>query len=101
LSYRWLTDQALARIKMTNVRYADHLRGNYQLNWDYSDFKMNNRKMFPMQHKVTFNTPDKEVKLEMMLNYMGNDEDWETRTTLSGKYRQMPVDDILRRFMSL
>ncbi|SFW10888.1 protein of unknown function [Prevotellaceae bacterium HUN156] len=101
LSYRWLTDQTLARIKMTNVRYADHLRGNYQLNWDYSDFKMNNRKMFPMQHKVTFNTPDKEVKLEMMLNYMGNDEDWETRTTLSGKYRQMPVDDILRRFMSL
>ena len=101
LSYRWLTDKQKARIKMTNVRYADYLRGNYQLNWDYSEFKMNNRKMFPMQHKVTFNTPDKEVKLEMMLNYMGNDEDWEPRTELSGKYRQMPIDDILRRFMSL
>jgi hypothetical protein len=54
-----------------------------------------------MDHKVSFSTPDKEVKLEMILNYIGNDEDWEPRTVLSGKYRQMPVDEILRRFMSL
>ena len=101
LSYRWLTERETARIKMANVLYANHLRGNYQLNWDYDEFKASNRKMFPMKHKVQFNTPDKEVKLEMILNYLGNDEDWEPRTTLSGKYRQMPVDEILRRFMSL
>ena len=101
LSYRWLTERDAARIKMANVLYSNHLRGNYQLNWDYSDFKVSNRKMFPMQHKVTFTTPDKEVKLDMILNYMGSDEDWETRTVLSGKYRQVPVDEILRRFMSL
>jgi len=101
LSYRWLTERETARIKMANVLYNNHLRGNYQLNWDYEEFKVSNRKMFPMKHKVAFNTPDREVKLEMMLNYLGNDEDWEPRTTLSGKYRQMPVDEILRRFMSL
>jgi hypothetical protein len=101
LSYRWLAERETARIKMANVLYANYLRGNYQLNWDYEEFKANNRKMFPMKHKVQFNTPDKEVKFEMSLNYMGNDEDWEPRTTLSGKYRQMPVDEILRRFMSL
>jgi hypothetical protein len=101
LSYRWLTEQETARIKMANVLYNNHLRGNYQLNWDYDDFKVSNRKMFPMKHKVTFSTPDNEIKLEMMLNYLGNDEDWEPRTVLSGKYRQMPVDEILRRFMSL
>lgn len=101
LSYRWLTERETARIKMANVLYANHLRGNYQLNWDYDEFKASNRKMFPMKHKVQFKTPDKEVKFEMILNYLGNDEDWEPRTTLSGKYRQMPVDEILRRFMSL
>ena len=101
LSYRWLTERETARIKMANVLYNNYLRGNYQLNWDYSNFKANNRKMFPMDHKVSFSTPDKEVKLEMKLNYVDNDEDWETRTVLSGKYRQMPVDEILRRFMSL
>ncbi len=101
LSYRWLTDSNNARIKMANVLYADRYRGNYQLNWDYEDFKVNDRKFFPRHHVVRFNSPDHEVKFDMYLNYMGNDEDWETRTSLSGKYRQMPVDDILRRFMSL
>jgi hypothetical protein len=50
---------------------------------------------------VSFSTPDKEVKFDMKLNYIGKDEDWETRTELSGKYRQVSVDEILRRFMSL
>ena len=101
LSYRWLADKSSALVKMANILYKDRYRGNYQLNWDYLDFQLNGRKKFPMDHKVKFTTPDKEVKLEMMLNYMGADEDWETRTEVSGKYRQVTVDEILRRFMSL
>ncbi len=101
LSYRWLADKANTRVKMANVLYNDRFRGNYQLNWDYEEFKPVNRKYFPHLHKVSFTTPDHEVKLEMMLNYVGAEADWETRTVLTGKYRQMPVDEILRRFMSL
>ncbi|MCH5307016.1 MAG: DUF4292 domain-containing protein [Prevotella sp.] len=101
LSYRWLTEGRNARIKMTNIMYSDNIRGDHQLNWDYEDFKPLERKFFPTTHKVTFTMPDKEVKFDMKLSYIGKDEDWETRTQLSGKYRQMPVDDILRRFMSL
>ena len=101
LSYRWLADKGSALVKMANILYKDRYRGNYQLNWDYLDFKQNGRKKFPMDHKVKFTTPDKEVKFEMMLNYLGADEDWETRTEVSGKYRQVSVDEILRRFMAL
>ena len=101
LSYRWLAEKSNAQVKMANILYKDRYRGNYQLNWDYLDFKQNGRKKFPMDHKVKFTTPDKEVKFEMILNYMGADEDWETRTEVSGKYRQVSVDEILRRFMSL
>lgn len=101
LSYRWLADKSNALVKMANILYKDRYRGNYQLNWDYQDFKQNGRKKFPMDHKVKFTTPDKEVKFEMILNYLGADEDWETRTEVSGKYRQVTVDEILRRFMSL
>ena len=101
LSYRWLADKGNALVKMANILYKDRYRGNYQLNWDYLDFKQNGRKKFPMDHKVKFTTPDKEVKFEMMLNYMGADEDWEPRTEVSGKYRQVTVDEILRRFMAL
>ena len=37
----------------------------------------------------------------MTLNYLGNDDEWETRTEISGKYREVTVDEILRRFMAL
>jgi len=101
MSYRWLADNQTGRVVMSNIMYNDHYRGNYQLNWNYEDFKRNDRKFFPMQHNVTFSTPKQTVKFDMTLNYMGADEDWETRTELSGKYRQVQVDEILRRFMSL
>ena len=101
LSYRWLTDRSTAKIMMSNVLYFNKLRGAFQLNWDYEDFKPLNRKYFPTTHKVSFKTPEKEVKLNMQLQKISHDEDWETRTELSGKYRQMPIESILDRFMSL
>ena len=101
LSYRWLAENGTARVKMANIMYNDKFRGNYQLNWDYEDFQVSNRKYFPMDHKISFATPDKEVKLGMVFNYMANEENWETRTEVSSKYRQVTVDEILHRFMSL
>jgi len=101
LSYRWLADRTAAQVKMANIKYSDKYRGDYQLNWDYEDFKRHSSKVFPMTHKVTFNTPKKDIKFDMILNYMGSEDNWETRTTLSGKYRQVEVDEILRRFMAL
>lgn len=101
LSYRWLADNLLARVKMANIMYNDKYRGNYQLNWDYEDFQTFNRKHYPMEHKISFSTPEKEVKLAMVLNYMGSEENWEPRTEVSSKYRQVSVDEILQRFMSL
>ena len=101
LSYRWLADHNSAQVKMANIMYNDRYRGNYQLNWDYVDFKRNDSKLFPMTHKVSFTAPQKEIKFEMMLNSIGNEDNWEPRTTLSGKYRQVEVEEILRRFMAL
>ena len=101
LSYRWLADNATSRVEMANVMYRDKFRGNYQLNWDYENFKANNQKYFPMDHKVSFQTPEQEIKFEMVFNYMGADEEWETRTEVSSKYRQVSIEEILQRFMSL
>ena len=50
---------------------------------------------------VTLTTPKKEVKLGIRLNYLNNDDDWELRTRVSDKYREVEVDEILRRFMAL
>ena len=45
--------------------------------------------------------PEKEVKINMRLNYIGNESDWETRTEVSGRYKEVMIDEILRRFMAL
>lgn len=101
LSYRWLAENGTARVKMSNIMFNDKYRGNYQLNWDYEDFQGFSRKFFPRVHKISFSSPEKEVKMGMTLNYMGSEENWEPRTEVSSKYRQVTVEEILQRFMSL
>ena len=101
MDYSWLASKQTALIRMANVLYKDRFNGNAQLNWDYSDFDLVGKTLFPKKHAITLTTPKKEVKLGMTLNYIGNESEWETRTEVSNKYREVTVDEILRRFMAL
>ena len=55
----------------------------------------------PSDMAVTLTTPKKEVKLGIRLNSLNNDDDWDLRTRVSSKYREVEVDEILHRIMSL
>ncbi len=104
IDYNWLTNQSDGLIKMANIIYKDRFNGNTQLNWDYRHFTQledENNKKFPDDMGVTLTTPKKEIKLGIKLNYIKHETEWETRTTVSNKYREVNVDDILRRFMAL
>jgi len=104
IDYNWLTNQSDGLIKMANIIYKDRFNGNTQLNWDYRHFTQledENNKKFPDDMGVTLTTPKKEIKLGIKLNYIKHETEWETRTTVSNKYREVSVDDILRRFMAL
>ena len=101
MNYKWLANQSDGKIRMANILYKDRIHGNSQLNWDYPDFKTFDVKSFPMENKIIFTSNNKEVKINMTLNYVGTDSDWETRTSISSKYKEVSVDDILRRLMSL
>lgn len=103
MDYSWLASKNTALIRMANILYKDKYKGNSQLNWDYDAFEPfgNKMKMFPTKSAITLTTPEKEVKLGMTLNYLGEEDEWETRTEVSSKYREVTVDEILRRFMAL
>ncbi|MCR5680095.1 MAG: DUF4292 domain-containing protein [Prevotella sp.] len=101
MNYSWLTYEQSGRIKMANVTYRDNYQGNTQLNWDYKMFAPLGQKLFPSDMGITLTTPKKEVKLGIRLNYLGNESEWEPRTVVSNKYREVSVDEILRRFMAL
>jgi hypothetical protein len=103
IDYSWLANENSGIIKMANILYKDRLNGNSQLNWDYVNFatlESNNTK-FPDDMNVTLTTQKKEVKLRIKLNYIKHETDWETRTEVSNKYREVSIDDILQRFMAL
>ena len=101
MDYSWLTSKSDATIKMANILYKDRFNGNSQLNWDYDKFEKLNKSLFPRKSSIILTTPEKEVKLGMTLSYIGAETEWETRTEISNKYREVTVDEILRRFMSL
>lgn len=101
MDYSWLASKQSALIRMANILYKDRFNGNTQLNWDYDDFDLVGKTMFPKKHGIILTTPKKEVKLGMTLNYIGAETEWETRTEVSNKYREVTVDEILRRFMAL
>ena len=103
MDYSWLVGRKDAIIKMANIQYKDRFNpeNSAQLNWDYTSFENVSGKKFPDKHAIQLTTAKKEVKLGMTLNYIGNDTEWETRTEVSNKYREVTVDEILRRFMSL
>jgi hypothetical protein len=100
--YSWLTNEA-GLINMANILYKDRFNGNTQLNWDYVEFEKleSNNKTFPNRMNIKLTTPKKEVKLGLVLNYIGHESDWEKFTNVSNKYREVTVDEILRRIMSL
>ena len=103
MDYSWLASNKDSIIKMANISYKDRFNteNNAQLNWDYDKFQNVSGKKFPTKHTIALTTEKKEVKLGMTLNYIGNETEWETRTEVSNKYREVTVDEILRRFMSL
>ena len=103
IDYSWLADRKSGTIKMANILYKDRINGNSQLNWDYVSFTQleNSNKKFPSDMNVTLTTQKKEVKLGIKLNYINHETEWETRTEVSSKYREVTVDEILRRFMAL
>ena len=103
LDYSWLANKNTGLIKMANIMYKDRLNGNSQLNWDYVNFTTleSNGSKFPDDMSITLTTQKKEVKLRMKLNTIKNETEWETRTEVSNKYREVTVDEILQRFMAL
>ena len=37
----------------------------------------------------------------ILMKKVSNDDDWETRTTLTKKYKQVSVDDVMKKLMNL
>lgn len=101
MDYSWLASDQSGSIKMSNITHHDRRNGNSKLTWEYSMFGTLARHTFPTEMAVTLALPEKEIKMNIRLNHLTNDSEWEPRTTVSRKYRVVEIDEILRRFMAM
>ncbi len=96
LAYRWTAQRDNARLTATHATYHDNTHGQFALNWAYSNFKANGQKVFPMNQHVSFTMPGKSLKFDLQLKDIGADDSFENETQLSGKYKRVTLEDILR-----
>lgn len=101
LTYRWVADKGSGQVKTANVTYKDAARGNTQLTWHYGGFEQMGRHKFPTTNDITVTTPKHTVRLSYSLGGIGHDSGWETPTEVTSRYRQVKLDDILRKLSSL
>ena len=105
MSYVWQTESKTGQIRQTEITYADKSSGTTKIICKYDDFKPVGTKMFP--HMLTLNgktqatQKPRDVKVGIKLKGVKMDKDWETRTTLSGKYKAVSVEEVLEKITSL
>lgn len=99
--FSWMADKKTSSLTSAIVRYTDSAAGSSHIQWQYGDFTTVSRKLFPLKNMITIATSDMNIKASLTLSNPTNDSNWETRTQLSGKYRQMSIEDLLEGITSL
>ena len=73
---------------------------------NYDNFVQLGVKQFPSQLTIDANTTAlkggaKKLNVNINMNNVNTDSDWELRTSLSKKYEEVSVENVLKRVMSL
>lgn len=74
---------------------------DYRLNWKYRDFQVVESKNFPSRMNVSFRGGKKPMEAQLVLSRMSTNGDWDARTTIPGKYKEMDVNQLLKLLLSL
>lgn len=105
LDYRWTADKANGRIKAVGVTYRGKSSGTTTVTCDYGAFKPLGAKQFPTD--ITLKVQSDAVKagngksLNISISDIDTAGDWETYTTVSGKYRQVDAADLVGKLLKL
>ena len=98
LSYTFLTQPSPALLTALVVRGTKESdKGEFR--FDYADFSAFDGRQFPNTMSMKVTGTGKDMGLKLNLSRLGNDSDWETRTTVSAKYTRRSVDQVLGKLL--
>lgn len=105
MNYRWTADNYKALINETLVQYSHPQNGTTSVLCTYGNFKPLGAKLFPTDIAINMDTnatqKARKVSMKLGLNTLDTNDNWDNRTTVSSKYKEVSVDDVIRKIMSL
>lgn len=100
LDYFFLTRTKDGVIDRTSIS-PKAIDNNTELIWKYGNFTTFKGHPFPGQMSLSLKGLKQDFALDFSLSGLSADASWSTRTTLSEKYKQRSVNDILRKFSNI
>lgn len=105
MSYTWKASRSTGRITEANVMYKDSRSGASTANIQYANFKNVGVKLFPASQHLTLSaTVDgkhREIKMNMEMNDVKTDSNWNAQSEISSKYKQVSPEDVLGKLMNM
>lgn len=105
MTCQWLANRETGLIKQATVEYGSQTHGRSALTWHYSDFRPLGSKSFPMHHLFAFNSSmlgsKNNAQVMLKLKNISTDDDWNPCTEVSGKYREVSIQEALAKLISL
>lgn len=105
ISYTWNADAATGQINTADVVYSHAAHGTSKLNWQYSNFKSVGVKNFPATQTFTMSSSAVKggagLQVTLKMNEVKTDDDWETHTIPSDKYKKVEAEDVFSKILSL
>ncbi|MDD7529910.1 MAG: DUF4292 domain-containing protein [Prevotellaceae bacterium] len=106
MNFTWNAEKESGRIVKTVITYHPRQTDEASLTWNYGNFiDIAANKTYPKNHafdiKANIKGRQKTIGVEINMNKPTNEGGWETRTTLSDKYRKVSVSEVINKIMSL
>lgn len=104
LIFTWDVNPSTTKIDNANVEYGHDTSFASNVSWKYSDFTAVGNKQFPSNQTISVSSralrSGEKMSVGIKMKKVTTDSDWESLSTISDRYRQVSVDDILRKLTS-
>ena len=102
----WHADNQTGQLKDVTVSYGTKPTDMTRLTITYDEFRTLGVSQFPAKLAIGMNTnvikgKAKNMNLNISMDKPANNGDWDTRTEISKKYKEVSIDDVLKMLTSL
>lgn len=105
MDYVWEANRNSGLIGKTTVRYNSATHGKSDLVWEYTDFKPLGIKKFPATQEFSFTTSSankmQQMTVRLKMGKLKTSENWEARSTVSPKYKEIDAKLIFDRLLDM